>query len=212
MDRLQGPDYDNTIKEIQGVQKITFTKMNRLIVVGIAIYLVLLVNACATFKKPAAVNEAPIQGRAQVKEANGIRVSTALVGDEEARQIFGIDLSKKNIQALWLAIENNADQPLILLPTAIDPEYYAPLEVAFAYHKAFSSDANAALDEHLLKLNFPVRSLILPATKATGYVFTSRSEQVKALDIDLVGSDFNQNFTFFAPNPNSTLGQSVLKK
>ena len=145
------------------MQKRLFTKMKRLFAVGVAIYLALLVNACATFKKPATVNEAPIQGRAQTKEANGIRVSTALVGDEEARQLFGIDLSKKNIQALWLAIENNAKQPLILLPTAIDPEYYTPLEVAFAYHKAFSSGANAALDEHLLKLNFPVRSTILPA-------------------------------------------------
>jgi hypothetical protein len=53
-------------------------------------------------------------------------------------------------------------------------------------------------------MNFPVRSLILPRTQASGYVFTSRSEQVKAVDVDLVGDDFSQNFTFFAPNPNST--------
>jgi len=177
------------------VQKRRFTKMKLSLVVGVAICLALLVNACATFKKPAAVNEAPIQGRAQTKEANGIRVSTALVGDEQARQIFGIDLSKKDIQALWLAIENNTDQPILLLPTAIDPDYYAPLEVAFAYHKAFASDANKMLDEHLLKLNFPVRSLILPGTQASGYVFTSRTESVKALDVDLVGGDFSQNFT-----------------
>ena len=211
MDRLQEPGYDNSIKEVRDVQKRLFTKMKRSLVVGIAICLSLLVNACATFKKPAAVNEAPIQGRAQAKEANGIRVSTALVGDEEARQIFGIDLSKKDIQALWLAIENNADRPLILLPTAIDPEYYAPLEVAFAYHKAFSSDANVALDEHLLRLNFPIRNLILPGSRSSGYIFTSRSEEVKALDVDLVGDDFNQNFTFFAPNPNSSKGDAIIK-
>jgi LssY C-terminus len=193
------------------MQKIQFTKIKRLAVIGVAICLALLVNACATFKKPAAVNEAPIQDRAQTKEADGIRVSTALVGDEEARQIFGIDLSKKDIQALWLAIENNADRPLILLPTAIDPEYFAPLEVAFAYHKAFASGANKALDEHLLKLNFPIRSLILPGTQASGYVFTSRSEEVKAVDVDLLGDGFSQNFTFFAPNPNSTKGAAIIK-
>jgi len=193
------------------MQKIQFTKIKRLAVIGVAICLALLVNACATFNKPAVVNEAPIQDRAQTKEADGIRVSTALVGDEEARQIFGIDLSKKDIQALWLAIENNSDRPLILLPTAIDPEYYAPLEVAFTYHRAFASDANRMLDDHLLKLNFPVRSTILPGTRASGYIFTSRSEQVKALDVDLVGNDFSRNFTFFAPNPNSTRGRAILK-
>ncbi|MGD8971013.1 MAG: LssY C-terminal domain-containing protein [Desulfobacterales bacterium] len=194
------------------MQKRQFTKMKRLLGLGFAICLALLVNACATFKKPAAINEAPIQDRAQTKEADGIRVSTALVGDEEARQIFGIDLSKKDIQALWLAIENNTDQPLLLLPTAIDPEYFAPLEVAFAFHTSFAAEANKTLDEHLLKLNFPVRSLILPETRASGYIFTSRTEEVKALDVDLVGDDFNQNFTFFAPNPNSLRGEAALKK
>ena len=194
------------------MQKIQFTKIKRLAVIGVAICLALLVNACATFKKPAAVSEAPMQDRAQTKEANGIRVSTALVGDDEARQIFGIDLSKKDIQALWLAIENNSDRPLVLLPTAIDPEYYAPLEVAFAYHKSFAGVSNKALDDHLLKLNFPVRSPILPGTPVSGYVFTSRSEEVKAVDVDLVGDDFSQNFTFFVPNPNSTRGQAILQK
>ena len=211
MVRFQEPGYDNSIKEVQHVQKRLFTKMKRSLVVGVAICLALIVNACTTFKKPAAVNEAPLQGRAQKKEVNGIRVSTALVGDEEARQIFGIDLSQKDIQALWLAIENNADQPFLLLPTAIDPAYYAPLEVAFAYHKAFAGASNKALDEHLLRLNFPIRSLILQGTRASGYVFTSRSEQVKALDVDLVGDDFSQNFTFFAPNPNSTKGGAIIK-
>ena len=124
-----------------------YLKIKRSFIVGLTIYLALFVNACATFKKPDTINEASVQDRAQTEESNGIRVSAALVGDEEARHIFGIDLPKKNIQALWIAIENNTDRRLILLPTAIDPEYYAPLEVAFAYHKTFAADANAALDE-----------------------------------------------------------------
>ena len=184
----------------------------RLHFVWVMVGLALIFNACATFNKPAAINEAPIKGRAQTKQANGIRVSTALVGDAEARQIFGIDLSKKDIQALWLAVENDSDNAFLLLPTAIDPEYYAPLEVAFAYHKSFASETNAALDEHLLKLNFPTRKLILPGSRATGYVFTRRTELVKALDIDLVGDGFNQNFTFFATNPNSTRGQDIVNE
>jgi hypothetical protein len=186
--------------------------MKRLFVVVVSIGCVWFVGACATFTTPAAVDEALIHERALTKEANGIRVSIALVGDKEARQIFGIKLSQKEIQALWLAIENHTDRPLLLLPTAIDPQYYAPLEVAFAYHQFFAGAANKALDEHLLKLNFPVRSLILPGAQASGYVFTSWTEEVKAIDIDLIGDDFSQNFTFFAPNPNATRGLAVIQK
>ena len=188
------------------------TKMKRSVVVGVATCLALLVSACATFHKPTGIDEAPIKNRAQTKEANGIRVSTALVSDEEARRIFGIDLAKKRIQALWLAVENNADRPLILLPTAIDPEYFAPLEVAFDFHKSFAGSANKALEDHLLEQNFPVRSLILPRSEASGYIFTGRSEEVKALDVDLIGDDFIQNFTFFAPNPNKDRGTKILQK
>jgi hypothetical protein len=180
------------------------------IIAGLMIGLVLFMNACATFKKPATINEAPIHERALTKEGNDIRVSAAVVGDQEARQIFGIDLARKKIQAVWLEVENNADRPLVLLPTAIDPDYFAPLEVAFAYHKAFAADANAALDEYLLNLNFPIRNPIQPGSRASGYIFTNWIKGMKVIDVDLLGDDFSQNFTFFAPNPDSSLGQDIM--
>jgi len=105
----------------------------RSIIVGCLVGLALFINACATFKKPATIKEAPVLERALTEEKNGIRVSVAIVGEEEARQIFGIDLARKNIQAFWVEIENNTTRPLVLLPAAIYPEYFAPLEVAYAY-------------------------------------------------------------------------------
>lgn len=184
----------------------------RSIIVGSTIFLALLMNACTTFKKPATINEAPVQERALTKESNGIRVSAAVVGHEEARQIFGIDLTRMKVQAVWIEIENNTDRSLLLLPTAIDPNYFAPLEVAFAYHKAFAADANAALNEHLLNLNFPIRSLIQPESRASGYIFTNWKKGMKAIDIDLLGHDFSQNFTLFALNPDITQGQDTIDR
>jgi hypothetical protein len=185
---------------------------NRLLIIVSMICIALLVNACATFKKPATINEAPIQERALTKEANGIRASAAVVGDQEARQIFGIDLTRKKIQAVWIAIENNSDRPIVLLPTTIDPEYIPPLEVAFAYHKAFAADGNAALDEFLLNLNFPIRNLIRPGSHASGYIFTNWLKGMKVIDIDLLGDNFSQNFTFFAPNPDLAQGQAIIDR
>ena len=117
------------------MEKLHPIKKRQSIILGSLICLALFMNACATFKKPATINEAPILERAMRKEINGIRASVAVLGDQEAKQIFGIDLAHKKIQAVWVEIENNIDRPLVLLPTAIDPEYFAPLEVSFAYLK-----------------------------------------------------------------------------
>jgi len=185
----------------------------RSIIVGASIFLALFMNACATFKIPATINEAPVHERAMTKESNGIQVSAAVVGDQEARQIFGIDLARKNIQAVWLEVENNAGRPLVLLPTAIDPEYFAPLEVAFHYQKSFATDANEALDEHLLNLNFPIRSPIASGSLASGYIFTNWKKGMKTIDVDLLSHDFSQNFTFFAPNPDfAHSGQAMIDR
>ena len=192
--------------------KICLLLMRRSFFIGLMICLALFVGACATFEKPVTTINEQVHERALTKESSGIRVSAAVVGSEEAREIFGIDLFQKNIQAVWLEIENNTDHPLILLPTALDPEYFAPLEVAYAYHKTRAADANAALDEHLLTLNFPIRSPILPGSSMSGYVFTNRTKGMKVIDVDVLGRNFSQNFTFFAPNPDGGEGQHTLSR
>jgi len=194
------------------VEKLKFKMKNQLPIIASMICFVLFINACVTFKKPVTINEAPILERALTKEANGIRASAAVIGDQEAKQIFGIDLARKKIQAVWIEIENNSDRPLILLPTAIDSEYLAPLEVAFAYHKAFADYANSALDEYLLDLNFPVRNPIDPSTRASGYIFTNWLNEKKVIDIDLVGDNVSQNFTFFAPNPDVVQVKDIIDR
>ena len=181
-------------------------------IISFTVFFALFMNACATFKKPLNRNEAPVYERALREEKNGIQVSTSVLGDEEARQIFGIDLARKRMQAVWIDIENNTDRPLLLLPTAIDPEYFAPLEVSFAYHKAFAADANAALDAHILNLNFPIRSPVLPGSRASGYIITNWTKGMKVVDVDLLGDDFSENFTFFVPNPDSAQGKDIIDR
>lgn len=168
-----------------------------------AICLSFFVVACATFEKPVNTINSQVRERALTKESSGIRVSAAVVGTKEEREIFGIDLSQKKIQAVWLEIGNNTDRALILSPMALDPEYFAPLEVAYAYHRTLAADANAALDEHLLTLNFPIRSPVLPGSSLSGYVFTNQTKRMKVINVDLLGHKFSQNFTFFVPNPDS---------
>ena len=184
----------------------------RAIILGSLVFIALFMLACAGFKRPLEINEAPVHARAVSEEENGIRASAAVVGDQEAIQIFGIDLARKKIQAVWVAIENNSGPPVLLLPTAIDREYFAPLEVAYAYHRILATAANAALNEHLENLNFPIRTLIRSGSQASGYIFTNWQKGMKVIDIDLLGDDFSQNFTLFAANPEETSGQAIVQR
>jgi len=154
--------------------------------------------------------ETQVIERAQTSSDDGIRTSTAVVGDIEAQGIFGIDLSRKKIQAVWLEVENNSDRPIVLLPTSIDPNYFSPLEVAFAYHKAFSRKTNATLDKHLLQLNFPTRSQIDPGSTVSGYIFTNWNKGLKVIDIDLIGHQFIQNFTFIVSSSDTSKVQNFI--
>jgi hypothetical protein len=192
--------------------KFFLSMRSRSFIIGHIICLTHLLWACATFEKPVTTINEQIRERALTKESSGVRVSAAVVGTEEARATFGIDLLQNNIQAVWLEIENNTNHTLILLPTSLDPDYFAPLEVAYAYHKTYASDVNAAIDEHLQTLNFPIRSPILPGSNLSGYVFTNRTIGMKVIDIDLLGRNFSQNFTFFVPDPDKEEGQRILER
>ena len=54
--------------------------------------------------------------RFQTKSDGGVRVTVAVPSAEEAQQIFAFPLAGKNIQPVWLEIENNSDTGFFSLP------------------------------------------------------------------------------------------------
>jgi hypothetical protein len=86
------------------------------------------------------------------------------------------------------------------MQTGLDPDYFSPLELAYAYHKPFSDEENALLDQHLQAMDF--RDPILPGATVSGFVFINATQaQARALDIDLVGHRWAQSFLFILPLP-----------
>lgn len=166
--------------------------------------------ACATFDSPSRSIQPNFHEHLLVEENNDIRVSAAIVDKKEEMTIFGIDLSLKNVQAIWLKIENSTNRPLHLLPTAIDPEYFTPSEVAYTYKSKFSKKSVDRLVEHLEELRFPVRNPIIPGTTKSGYIFTNLNRGMKIVDIDLVDHNFIQTFTLFLLPPDQDEGQRTL--
>ena len=161
---------------------------------------VLFSGACATFQVPAPADDSALRERASSGSAEGFRVSTAMLSEEESRQRFGVDLAQKRIQPVWLEIENNSDRPVLFLPTGMDPEYFAPLEVAYAFFANDSAD-NVALGEHLQAQGFHSRGQIVPGETVSGFVYTNQSARSKLVDVDLLGREWSKSFSLIAPVP-----------
>jgi hypothetical protein len=160
----------------------------------------LLTAACASpFERPAPVDDGPLHARAVTKIEDGIRVSAAAPSVDEARSIFGVDLDEHGIQPLWLEIVNGSERPFYLLRTGLDPEYFAPLEVAFLYQDAFDDEGGEALGEHLEALSFDSRSPIRPGETVSGFVYVNRADPTMMVNVDLVGRQWSDRISLVVP-------------
>jgi hypothetical protein len=174
--------------------------------VGLA--LLLLTGACASpFERPAPVDDGPLRARAVTRTDDGIRVSTAVPSGDESRSIFGVDLDQRGIQPLWLEIENGSERPFYFLPTGLDPEYFAPLEVAFLYQGPFHDEGKAALAEHLEALSFDSRSLILPGETVSGFVYANRADPSMMVNVELIWRDWSHSVGLVVPVPGTEPAQ-----
>jgi hypothetical protein len=166
----------------------------------IVMYLLMIILACAaTFERPGLFDDTSLRKRSQTIAEDGIRVSATVPNLEESRSIFGIDLEKKNIQPLWLEIENKTDRHIYFLPTGLDPEYFSPREVSFGFHRSFSNNVNTQIDDHIENLSF--LNLINAHSTCSGFVFTNSDEGSKFVTVDLIGREWSKSFTLIVPTP-----------
>jgi hypothetical protein len=137
--------------------------------------------------------------RSQSKIDGDVRVTVAVLGAEESRQLFGVNLAGQDIQPVWVRVQNADTVAYWLMSAGLDPAYFSPLEAAYAFHGTIGSSVNKKIDDHFRVMNF--RNPIAPGTSVSGFVFTNRDEGTKVVDIDLVGQGKIKFFTFFVPVP-----------
>lgn len=182
-------------------------KLSAALVVGLT---VLTVGCASSFDKPERIDDRFLRERAISRSEDGIRVSAAIPTTEEAQSIFGVNLSEKGIQPLWLEIQNDVNRPVLFLPTGLDPEYFAPLEAAFLFKDSFTDQGNAALAKHIQAISFDSRRRILPGETINGFLYVNQVDPTMVVEIDLVGRKWSQSLDLLVPIPGTEPAQQRL--
>jgi len=151
------------------------------------------------FYNPQPIDQVPFKQHAQTQTDGAIRVSCAILTDDESQALFDIDLKLRWMQAVWVEVENNSDRPYWLLSTVVDPDYFAPDEVAYSSRFLMSENANTEMVKYFRKLAFS--NPIQPGTINSGFIFVNQDVGEKEIDIELIAHERTKVFEFFFSVP-----------
>ena len=93
----------------------------------------------------------------------------AVLSAEESRQLFGVNLAGQDIQPVWIRVQNADTVAYWLMSAGPDPDYFSPLEAAYAFHGTIGNSVNKQIDDHFKVLNFS--NPIAPGTSVSGFAF-----------------------------------------
>ena len=170
----------------------------------LAILFALALAGCATTRttspfEPKSINEVRFRDRSQSKDDPDVRVTTAVPSAEETEAIFGSNLAGKEIQPIWVKVENHSDKTYYLVSAAVDPNYFSPNEASNAVGGGLGSTAQKEIEYYFRSMTF--RNPIQPDTAVSGFIFTNLDEGEKVVQIDLIGHQQVTYFTFFVQVP-----------
>lgn len=165
--------------------------------------------------------------RAEVRQDDEVVVRASVLDDRESERFFGVPLARRAIQPVWLEITNTSAQPYRLRLASLDPNYYPPLEAAFANHfhigrrllgfgllawfffplwillpfKVLGArSANRRMNAYFEEHGIG-SGLIRPGKQLAGFVFTSLDEGTKQFSVRLLGTAGVKEFAFSIPVP-----------
>jgi hypothetical protein len=139
------------------------------------------------------------RSRAETQVDGAISISAAVLGVDETRQLFGLDLYEQGIQPVWLKIENNGDRAARYAMVSTDPFYFSPLEVAYKNRGGYSDEARANMERHFDRLAMPRH--VAPGEARDGFVFTHADRGAKGFNVDVFSAGRVHGFMFLLRVP-----------
>jgi hypothetical protein len=165
--------------------------------------------------------------RVETQQDDELTVRVAVLDNRESERFFGVPMARRGIQPVWLEIHNRGRSHYRLRLASIDPNYYPPLEAAYACHFRMG---RRLLEYGLIAFVFVHIWLLLPfkfigalrsnkkmdaffqehgigwgrikaGEQIAGFVFTVLDEGTKRVIVRLLGQTGNKEFTFSLPIP-----------
>lgn len=155
---------------------------------GVLVLLVLAASGCATTFAPDRLATPDELRDVKTRSIGEVSVSTSILTDEQARQHFGVDLARHELQALWLSVRNGSDRRLWFIRNMLDPDFYSADEVALLVKDDVSDGAREQLVQYLRDES--IRSQLAPRTVTEGFMFLPRVEGGRYVDIRLQGDAY----------------------
>ncbi len=153
---------------------------------------------CATFR-PVPLSDVPFMERAQTQSDDKVRVTVAGLNREESKRAFGVDVGSRNIQPVWVEIENKSENPYWIFPSRLDPNYYSPAEVAYMKRFRFSPSKNNRMQAHFEGMHFP--RFIPPRETVSGFILTEADPGLKYVNVTLIGFEGLESYHFVVEVP-----------
>ena len=158
---------------------------------GAVLLTVLAMAACAG--TPTQTESLDYRARAETKVDGGVTVSAVVLSPLESEKAFGLPFARKQVQPVWLEIENQEEQTLYLNLLGLDPDYFAPSEVAWQF-KSYGAESFEEKAGRLLAMHVPV--VVPPDRTVSGYVYTNLDPGAKAFTIELFGGSLLRRLEF----------------
>lgn len=156
-------------------------------------------TACTPYwQEPISAEEIAFEAENKSLSRGGTTVTVAVPSASDTEQLFGTDLYASRVQPVWIQVENQTGQDLIMMRHAVDDAYISPAEAAYLRH-AGSKEIKREMDIFFQRMEFanPVEA----GATVSGYVFTNLDEGLKNINVDLLGDDLLLNFNFAAKIP-----------
>ena len=158
---------------------------------GAVLATLLALAACAG--TPTQTESLDYHARAEKKADGRVEVSAVVLSPLESEKTFGLPLSRKDVQPVWLEIDNQEDRELYLMVLSLDPDYFAPSEVAWQF-RSYGSESLDEKADRLLDMHVPV--VIPPQSVVSGYVYTNLDPGAKAFAVELFGRSIFRSLEF----------------
>ena len=141
----------------------------------------------------------PFKNRIASETHGEVTVAAAVPSRQETRAIFKTDLYGVGIQPVWLRVTNHSKNPVSLLRTSVDPEYFSSNEAAYRSREFFRNSTEIKRASFFEGMDF--NPSVDAGTTQEGFLFTHVDQGTKYFIVDLLSGKNYQRYTYLMEVP-----------